>query len=130
MASILDSLKAQMQRARGEYKEKRKSIEQQIAQLERDLDKLDAEYAMLDSLNGKRRGGPPAGAKRGGRGKSGLGYGGVRSAVLDTIKATKGIKPAQIVDKTGLASAQVHNALTGLKKSKEVRVKDGLYTAA
>ena len=68
--------------------------------------------------------------RKAGRGSGKREYGGVRTSVLETIKAAKGIKPAQIVAHTGLSSPQVHNALTGLKKSKEVKVKDGLYHPA
>src|SRR5258708_38725393 len=124
MASILESIKSQVAKAKDEHRAKRKQIETQIAELERALVRLDSDYAMLDNLSGRGR---KPGRKAGG---SKIEYGGVRNAVLDAIKSSKGIKPAQMIEKTGLSSAQVHNALTGLKKTKEVKVKDGLYTAA
>ncbi len=124
-ASVLDQIKNNLSKARSEINARRKDIEHKIAALEKDLAKVDADAALLDRLSGR--------APRGGRGVRGgrkLGYGGVRTSVLDAIKAAKGIKPAQIVHSTGLSSPQVHNALTGLKKTKEVRVKDGLYHPA
>src|SRR5258708_4671551 len=108
-----------MKAARKEYRAKR-------AELESALARLDREYAFIIG-NG---GGSGVGNGRAKRGKTGRKYGAVRESVLGAIKAAKGIKPAQIVEKTGLVSAQVHNSLTGLKKDKLVRVKDGLYTAA
>ena len=114
MASIADSIKKQLKAARKEYRAKR-------AELESALVRLDREYAFVI---GDAK---PNGA--GERSRPGKVYGGVRSAVLGAIKAAKGIKPKQIAEKTGLASAQIHNSLTGLKKGKLVRVKDGLCTS-
>jgi hypothetical protein len=117
MASIAETIKNQLRAARREYKAKRQ-------ELERALVKLDREYGFL-------LGESPATARgRAKRASSGRKYGAVRAAVHDAIKASKGIKPAQIAEKTGLSSAQVHNSLTGLKKDKLVRAKNGLYTAA
>lgn len=124
-ASVLDQIKNNLTKARAELNARRKDIEQQIAALEKQLAALDNDFALLDRLSGKT---PRAG--RGGRGGRKMGYGGVRTSVLDAIKSGKGIKPAQIASATGLSSPQVHNALTGLKKSKEVKVKDGLYHPA
>ncbi|MBI3514348.1 MAG: hypothetical protein HY060_09840 [Proteobacteria bacterium] len=124
-ASVLDQIKSNITKARSELNARRKDLEHQIAALQKQLDALDADFAMLDRLSGRAprgRGGP--------RGPRKLQYGGVRTSVLDAIKGAKGIKPAQIVKHTGLNSPQVHNALTGLKKSKEVKVKDGLYHLA
>ncbi len=117
MASLAESLKKQVKAAKKEYTAKRRELERALAQLDRD-------YAFLDGL---------VAAKAGGNGRrrlSSRAYGGVKAAVLDAVKSGKGLKPAQIVDKTGLESAQVHNSLTGLKKAKLVKVKNGLYTAA
>ena len=124
-SSVLDSIKQNLSKARAELNQKRKDIQRQIAALERQLAALDRDYAMLDGF-GSRRGQP----QKGHRPSSRLGYGGVRSAVLEAIKSAKGVKPAQIIGKTGLSSQQVHNALTGLKKSKDVKPKDGLYFVA
>jgi hypothetical protein len=126
-ASVLDQIKNNLTKARAELNAKRKDIEQQMAGLQKQLDALDNDFALLDRLSGRAPRG--AGRGRGGRGRK-LGYGGVRTSVLDAIKSGKGIKPAQIAASTGLSSPQVHNALTGLKKSKEVKVKDGLYHPA
>lgn len=126
-ASVLDQIKNNLTKARGELNARRKDIEQQIAALEKQLAALDDDFALLDRLSGKA---PRGGRGRGGRGGRKMGYGGVRTSVLDAIKSGKGIKPAQIASATGLSSPQVHNALTGLKKSKEVKVKDGLYHPA
>ncbi len=127
-SSVLDQIKNNLTKARAELNGKRKDIEQQINALQKQLDALDDDFAMLDRLSGKAPRG--AGRGRGGRGARKLGYGGVRTSVLDAIKSAKGIKPAQIAATTGLSSPQVHNALTGLKKTKEVKVKDGLYHPA
>lgn len=119
MASLAEALRKQVAAAKVEYRAKRADLERQLAQLDRD-------YAVIlggiEVGNGRRRGG-------GRRSAGGLGYGKVREAVLAAIKAGKGMKPAQIAEQTGLASAQVHNSLTALKKGKSVRVKDGLYSA-
>ena len=115
-ASIFDKIKDQLATAKSEYKARRKELERQLAELDREYG------ALFGEIDG--------GKKPGRRARSKLEYGGVRNAVLDAVKSNRGIKPAQIVEKTGLSSPQVHNALTGLKKTKEVRVKDGLYTAA
>lgn len=125
-ASVLDQIKNNLTKARGELNGRRKDIEQQIAALQKQLDALDDDFALLDRLSGKA----PRGGRGRGRGSRKLGYGGVRTSVLDAIKGAKGIKPAQIAATTGLSSPQVHNALTGLKKTKEVKVKDGLYHPA
>jgi hypothetical protein len=124
-ASVLDSIKSNLTKARAEINARRKDIEHQIAALEKQLGAVDADAALLDQISGKS----PRG-RRGARGSSKREYGGVRSSVLGAIKGAKGIKPAQIAHSTGLSSPQVHNALTGLKKSKEVKVKDGLYHPA
>ena len=122
-ASVLDQIKSNLTKARSELNARRKDIEHQIVALQKQLAAVENDAAMLDRLSGRA----PRGRGRGARGPRKLQYGGVRTSVLDTIKAAKGIKPAQIVASTGLSSPQVHNALTGLKKSKEVKVKDGLY---
>jgi hypothetical protein len=127
-SSVLDQIKNNLTKARAELNAKRKDIEQQINALQKQLDALDDDFSMLDRLSGKAPRG--AGRGRGGRGGRKLGYGGVRTSVLDAIKSAKGIKPAQIAATTGLSSPQVHNALTGLKKTKEVKVKDGMYHPA
>jgi hypothetical protein len=119
-ASIFDKLKDQLAAAKAEYKDKRADLERQIVALDKEYG---AVFGMLDGKGAKR--GPKAGKTNGSRE-----YGGVKEAVLAAITSAKnGIKPAQIAAKTGLASPQVHNSLTGLKKSKDVRVKDGLYHA-
>lgn len=124
MASVLDGLKSQMSKAREEYKAKKAGISDKIRELESQSAALDKEYSFLDTMFGGKGKGRKAGAK------AGVEYGGVKQAVLEAIQGSKnGIKPAQIAEKTGLASPQVHNSLTGLKKSKEVKVKDGLYHA-
>src|SRR5258707_3941978 len=115
MASLVQSFKKQLKAAKKEYAVKRKDLERALAQLDRD-------YSFLVNLSAVR-------AASNGRRRATRAYGGVKTAVLDAIKASKGLKPAQIVDKTNLASAQVHNSLTGLKKAKLVRAKNGLYTA-
>jgi hypothetical protein len=125
-ASVLDQIKNNLTKARSELNARRKDLEHQIAALQKQLAAVDDDAAMLDRLSGRA----PRGRGKGVRGSRKLAYGGVRTSVLDAIKATKGIKPAQIVQHTGLSSPQVHNALTGLKKSKEVKVKDGLYHSA
>src|SRR3954447_10236342 len=125
-ASVLDQIKSNLTKARAELNGRRKDIEQQIAALEKQLAALDGDFALLDRLSGKA---PRGGGRGRGRGSRKMGYGGVRPSVIDAIKASKGIKPAQIAAKAGLSSPQVHNALTGLKKSKDVKVKDGLYHA-
>jgi hypothetical protein len=118
--AIIDSIRSQIQKLKSEYKQRRNEILSQIQVLEKSLARLDAEYgAVLGTISGKRG----AGARR----PSTLTFGGVRSAVLDAIKSGRGLKPKQIVEKTGLAGPQVHNSLTGLRKSKEVKVKGGLY---
>ncbi len=118
--ALAETIKKQIAAARAEYRAKRADLERQLAQLERD-------YAFIldGSSAGNGRRGRPAG-----RSSSKLGYGQVRETVLAAIKAGKGMKPKQIVERTGLAGPQVHNSLTALKKDKAVRVKDGLYTAA
>ena len=115
MASLIDTFKKQMKAAKKEYRQKRRELEHALA-------KLDREYGALFGMSSD--GGGKVVARR----KSGRKYGAVRATVLGAIKSSKGLKPAEIVRKTGLASAQVHNSLTGLKTAKEVRVKDGLYT--
>jgi hypothetical protein len=125
-ASFLDSIKSNLTKARAEITSRRKDIEHQIAALEKQLAAVDADAALLDQLSGRA----PRGGRRGARGSRKLEYGGVRTSVLEAIKSSKGIKPAKIAENTGLSSPQVHNALTGLKKSKEVKVKDGLYHPA
>lgn len=115
MASIAETLKKQLKAARAEYRAKRRELEKALADLDR-------EYGFLLGNVGRGPGRP--------RATSGRKYGEVRETVLATIKSGKGLKPAQIVAKTGLAGPQVHNSLTGLKKDKLVRVKDGLYTAS
>jgi hypothetical protein len=124
-ASVFDSIKSNLTKARAEINSRRKDIEHQIAALEKQLTAVDADAALLDQLSGKS----PRG-RRGVRGPRKREYGGVRTSVLDAIKSAKGIKPAQIAQSTGLSSPQVHNALTGLKKSKDVKVKEGLYHPA
>ena len=125
-ASVLDQIKSNLTKARSELNARRKDIEHQIVALQKQLAAVENDAAMLDRLSGRA----PRGRGRGARGPRKLQYGGVRTSVLDAIKSAKGIKPAQIVQSTGLNSPQVHNALTGLKKSKEVKVKDGLYHLA
>lgn len=116
-ASYVEQLQTLTAQAKSEYKSRRAELLKQLADLDR-------EYAFLGVTPESKGAG---GRKRAG---SSVPYGGVRQSVLDAIKSAKGgMKPAQIVEKTGLSSPQVHNALTGLKKSKEVKVKDGLYTA-
>jgi hypothetical protein len=115
--ALAETLKKQLKAAKKEYTAKRRELERALAQLDRDYGFLLAVSTARASGNGRRR-------------RSTRAYGGVKTAVLDAIKSGKGLKPAQIVGKTGLASAQVHNSLTGLKKVKLVKVKDGLYTAA
>lgn len=116
MASLVETFKKQMKAAKKEYRLKRR-------ELEKALTKLDREYG---ALFGMADGGGAPKVRR----KAGRKYGAVRESVLSVIKASKGIKPKQIVEKTGLASQQVHNSLTGLKVAKLVKVKDGIYTAA
>jgi hypothetical protein len=125
-ASVLDKIKSDLTKARSELNAKRKDIEHQIAALEKQLAAVDNDAALLDQISGRS----PRGGRRGARGPRKREYGGVRTSVLDAIKGSKGIKPAQIAHSTGLSSPQVHNALTGLKKSKDVKVKDGLYHPA
>ena len=115
---VAATFKKQMRAARKEYRTKRRVLEKQLAALDR-------EYGSLFDIGRVGNNNPKPG-----RATSGRKYGAVRESVLAAIKSAKGIKPAQITVKTGLASAQVHNSLTGLKKDKLVRVKDGLYTAA
>jgi hypothetical protein len=117
MASLIDSFKKQMKAAKKEYRQKRHELERALA-------KLDREYGAIFGMPGD------GAAKVTPRRRSGRKYGAVRATVLGAIKSAKGFKPTEIVKKTGLASAQVHNSLTGLKKSREVKVKDGLYTVA
>jgi hypothetical protein len=121
-SSVFDSIKSNLTKARAEINARRKDIEHQIAALEKQLATVDADAALLDQISGK--------SPRGRRGARKREYGGVRTSVLDAIKGAKGIKPAQIAHSTGLSSPQVHNALTGLKKSKDVKVKEGLYHPA
>src|SRR4051812_4643090 len=79
-ASVLDQIKNNLTKARGELNAKRKDIEQQINSLQKQLDALDSDFALLDRLSGRApRGG---GRGRGGRGSRKLGYGGVRTSVL------------------------------------------------
>ena len=118
MPSIVETFKKQMKAARKEYRVKRRELEKALAALDR-------EYSFLVAVTDAR-----AGNGRVKRTASGRKYGAVRAAVYDAIKASRGIRPAQIVEETGLASPQVHNCLTGLKKAKQVKVKNGLYTAA
>ncbi len=122
-SSVLDQIKNNLTKARAELNAKRKDLDQQIARLQKQRDALDADESLLDQLSGRR-------GRKPGRGGRKIGYGGVRTGVFDAIKSAKGIKPAQIVANTGLSSPQVHNALTGLKKSKLVKVRDGLYHPA
>jgi hypothetical protein len=117
-ASIFDKLKDQLAAAKAEYKAKRSDLEKQIVALDREYGEI------FDTVGKAAKRGPKAGKTNGSRE-----YGGVREAVLKAIQSGKGMKPAQIVEKTGLSSPQVHNSLTGLKKSKDVKVKDGLYVA-
>jgi len=125
--AILDSIKSQLQKLKAEYKTKRGEILGEIRALEKSLEQLDAQYGALIPIPGR----PGRKAATGnGRRPSARAYGGVRSAVLETIKSGKGLKPKQIIEKTGLGGPQVHNSLTGLKKSKDVKVKDGLYFPA
>jgi hypothetical protein len=124
MASVLDGLKSQVAKARDEYKSKKKAIADQIVALEKQSAQLDRDYAVLDTMMGQ------SGRKSGARRSATMEYGGVRTAVLDAVKSAKnGIMPKDIVAKTGLTSPQVHNALTGLKKDREVKSKDRLYHA-
>jgi hypothetical protein len=125
-ASVLDQIKNNLTKARSELNARRRDLEHQIAALQKQLTAIDADAALLDQISGRR----PAGRPKGARGGRKLGYGGVRTSVFEAIRASKGIKPAQIVEDTGLSSPQVHNALTGLKKSKHVKVRDGLYHPA
>jgi hypothetical protein len=118
-STIFGKLKDQLAAAKAEYRARRKELERQITELDR-------EYGALFGGGG---GEMPRGRGRG-KGSSGREYGGVKAAVLDCIKAGKGVKPAAIIEKTGLVSSQVHNALTNLKKSKLVKVRDGLYHGA
>jgi hypothetical protein len=97
--AILDSIKSQMQKLKAEYKTKRGEILGQIRALEKSLEQLDAQYGALISIPGRL--GRKA-ARRNGRQPSALAYGGVRTAVLEAIKSGKGLKPKQIVEKTGL----------------------------
>jgi len=59
---------------------------------------------------------------------------GVRRDVLDVVKKTNGIKPADIAATLGLADKAgkqaVSNALTALKKAGQVAASDGKYRAA
>lgn len=123
-ASVFDQIKNNLAKARSELNARRKELERQIAALQKQLTKVDTDEALLDSISGRR------GRPRGARGGRKVAYGGVRTSVMDAIKAAKGVKPAKIVQSTGLSSPQVHNALTGLKKSKLVKVRDGLYHPA
>jgi hypothetical protein len=123
-ASVFDQIKNNLSKARSELNARRKDLEHQITVLQKQLGKVDADEALLDQISGRR------GRPRATRGARKVEYGGVRTGVLDAIKSAKGIKPAKIVENTGLSSPQVHNALTGLKKSKLVKVRDGLYHAA
>lgn len=127
-ASVLDTIKSNLTKARSELNARRKDLEHQIAALEKQLAAVDTDAALLDQISGRGPRGPRG--RRGARGPRKREYGGVRTSVLDAIKGSKGIKPAQIAQHTGLSSPQVHNALTGLKKSKDVKVKDGLYHSA
>ena len=120
MASAFDKLREQLSSAKAEYKARRRELERQIEELDREYGAL---FGTATNGAGAKRGPKPRGAGK-------TAYGGVREAVLGAIKSHKGIKPAGIVEATGLASAQVHNSLTGLKKDKLVKVKDGLYTAS
>jgi hypothetical protein len=113
-SSMFDQIRALTQDAKAEYRDKRKALLQQLAD-------LDHEYAFLGVGNGATNGG------RAPKASSGRKYGAVREAVLSAITA-KGVKPIGIINKTGLSSQQVHNSLTGLKKAKLVRVKGGIYT--
>ena len=117
MANVIEKLREQIPSAKAEYKSRRRDLERQI-------EILDREYGALF--------GEVAGKKPNGRARSASSraYGGVKTAVLDAIRSAKGIKPAQIAEKTGLSSPQVHNSLTGLKKDKLVKVKNRLYMVA
>jgi hypothetical protein len=117
MASVLEKLREQISSAKAEYKSRRRDLERQIETLDREYGALFGEVAGMKP-NGRARRTPSRA------------YGGVKTAVLDAIRSAKGIKPAQIVEKTGLSSPQVHNSLTGLKKDKLVKVKGRLYTTA
>lgn len=123
--SAVESIKQRLGAARGELKGKRKELEREIAGLQRELDAVDADVELLDRLSG-RSGRAATSGRNGGKRE----YGGVKNAVLAAIKAVDGIKPVDIISKAGLSSAQVHNSLTQLKKSKEVKSKGGLYYAA
>lgn len=116
--SAIENIPALMAQARAEITASIREIDKTIAQLTRDKAGLVAE---LERMGG-------GGAKANGSKRQ---YGGVREAVIEAVKAAgrTGIKPAGIVAATGLASPQVHNALTGLKKTKDVKPKDGLYFA-
>jgi predicted Rossmann fold nucleotide-binding protein DprA/Smf involved in DNA uptake len=112
--SYVEQIQALTATAKTEYREKRKALVNALAALDR-------EYAFL---------GVSGGDGGGTKSKTGRKYGAVRETVLDAIKASRnGIKPAEIAEKTGLASQQVHNSLTALKKDKLVKAKDGLYSA-
>jgi hypothetical protein len=123
--SALERIKQDLGKARAELSDRRKDIQRQIATLQRSLDSIDSDLATIDGF-GKRGRGAKAG---GGRAASGMPYGGVRTSVFDAIKRANGIKPAAIAAATGLALQQVQNALTSLKKSKAVKVRDRLYFA-
>lgn len=123
MTSALDKLKGLMKSAVDQLRSERGQINRQIANLTKQRAAIDLQLAQFtgkpNGHNGRTTGS-----------RNTRPYGDVRGSVLEAIKASKGIKPAQIVEKTGLASPQVHNALTGLKQSKLVKTKDGLYVAA
>jgi hypothetical protein len=127
--SALEQIKKSIGRGRAELTARRKEIERKIAGLERELAFIERQLGVLDGFGGRRRGRP---RKATARRPSRLAYGGVRQAVLETIRkaGTKGIRPRDIVATTGLGGPQVHNTLTGLKKDKLVKAKDRRYRAA
>src|SRR5215218_2946135 len=120
-------------RERDRRRAEREQVPSQRAELQRELDAINREFAAIEAYKpaktGKNARQAPAGrqprARRGSR----------REALLELIRQSDGLSRGEILERMGLkgdksGETSVSNALTALTKSNQVHREDGKYRAA
>jgi len=134
LGRIVSKERARLVKLKQSLADKRKALDAEIAEVEKQITAADA-YA--SALGGRARKAKAAGAPKQPRAKRASGEPTWRDRVLDTIKGGNGLKRGEIlaamsiVEKENKGAAQnVSNALNALKKAGTIKQEDGKYTAA
>ena len=120
-----------VRKEREELSRRRDELVEQKRDLDRQLQKIEQEFAAVDAYERAKKGGGAAPAGSGSRRRTGI-----RQNVLEVIKRHRnGIKRADILEEMSVkgdkrAEQSISNALSNLKKQGQIRLEDGAYSPA